>query len=341
MPQFRWFGIDLGGRMHSGTMMARSVDELSSVLFNDEIALLKCTLKKPLPFIQSVPLHVKIEFFKQLGLLLSSGIFLDQALYLIVHQIKNRFFKTVVQDILIDIQHGVSLSRALRNYATIFDDVTISMVEAGQESGDLVQALKELCDHQEMFLHFKKKVQSILLMPAITFLFFIGIALIIFTIIVPTFSVMFVSANQPMTRNTEYMILLSDFLRSRWSVIAGLIIVCAVGVIKYYVLTCASLKKIVQQCLLKTPVIGTLIRTITFAYFFQSLALLTKSGVHLITAFSISYQSIGNIVLKQYIEQIYDALSQGNSLSQSVNQQSHLFSDHIMALISVGQESGC
>lgn len=341
MPHFKWYGIDLSGKVQSGVMVARSSEEISSFLFNENIALLQCQTKKQIPFFERVPLPLKISFFKQLTLLLGSGIFLDQALQLVLHQIKSRFFKAIVHDIALDIQHGVPLSNALKNYPTIFDNLTIAMVEAGQESGNLVQALNQLCDHQEILLEFKKKIQAVLLMPAITFIFFIIIALIIFIIIVPTFSDMIISSNQPLSKNTEYMILLSDFIRSKWSGIYLSLVLFFAFVIKYYVLKISRIKSIVHYCVLKLPLIGVVIKNITFAYFFQSLAILTQTGVHLVTALSIAHQSIDNSILKNKLELVRGLIAQGNSLSQSISQQSELFSDHIVALLAVGQESGC
>jgi type IV pilus assembly protein PilC len=341
MPHFKWCGIDLSGKLHSGMMLARSPEELSSYLFNENIALVRYQLKKPIPFLQRIPLQIKINFFKQLSLLLGSGIFLDQALQLVLHQVKNRFFKAVIEDILIDIQHGVSLSKALKNYPTIFDNVTIAMVEAGQESGTLVHALEQLCDHQEILLDFKKKIKAVLLVPAITFLFFIIIALIIFLVIVPTFGTMFISANQQLSKSTELIIWTSDFIASKWSVVCLMVILFFTVFIKYYILRITQIKFLTQYCLLATPIIGVVIRNSTFAYFFQSLAILTKTGVHLVTALSIAHQSIGNVILKNKLEQIHTTLAQGNSLSLSVSQQPNLFSEQIVALLAVGQESGC
>ena len=341
MPHFKWQGINLSGKVCSGTTMARSVEELSSLLFNEDIALLAFQPKKPLPFIQAVSLDLKINFFKQITLLLGSGIFLDQALQLVVHQIKHRFFKSAVCDILMDIHHGVTLSNALKNYPMLFDDLTIQMVETGQESGKLVEALEQLCDHQETVALFRKKLRLVLLMPAITFLFFIIISLIIFIVIVPTFSSMFISSGQPLSKNTEYMIMISDFIRSWWSVVV-VVGVMAVGfIVRYYVFTYKPLKRSIEYCLLAMPIVGGLLRNMTFAYFFQSLGILTKAGVHLVTALSIACQSIGNSVLKDKIELLLEDIQQGNSLSQALSQQPDLFSDHIIALLSVGQESGC
>lgn len=341
MPYFKWYGIDLAGKLCSGVMMTRTEQELSALLHHDDIALLHCKTKKPLPIIQTVSLEMSVTFFRQLSLLLRSGIFLDQALSLVSHQLKKRFFNDIVHDVLTDIRHGVSLSHALSNYPTVFDNVTVQMVQAGQESGKLVEALDQLCTYQETIVQFRKKLYATLLMPAITFIFFIILALIIFVIIVPTFSSMFDSVGQQISTSTAFIIAVSDFIRS-WKIFLSFlaIIVGAIG-IRYGIRMSKKMQHGTEYCLLALPLIGDVVKNITFVYFFQSLALLTQTGVHLVTALALARDTIGITILKNKISLLCEAIEQGNSLSGALQNHHDLFSEYVVAMLAVGQESGC
>lgn len=337
----KWKGIDLSGAQRAGVMTVRSKEELAARLFHQDISLLSMSYKKPLPIVHSLALHEKIDFFKQMGLLLSSGIFLDQALLLVMHYSKKKFFKETIYDILLDVQHGMSLSKALKNYPTLFDSLTIQMIETGEESGKLSEALEYLCIHQEMIFQFKKKVKAVLLMPCITFLFFLVIASIIFAVIVPSMGSMIHSSGQPLSATTRALLMTSNFVRNGNNMI--LLIIGSLGSLCgcWYLFSFCQIRSFVDACLVRMPLIGALISDITFVYFFQSLAILTKTGVHTVTALSIAYQSVGNKVIKHRISSLVDAIDEGHPLSTAAVQQEKLFSEHVLALLSVGQESSC
>lgn len=341
MAYMRWKGIDLTGMNRSGIMMVRCQQELAMKLFQKDIALLSSSYKKPMPIFHALSLEQKIDFFKQLALLLGSGIFLDQALLLMMHYTKKRFFKVIIQDILLDVQHGARFSMALKNYPTIFDVLTIQMIETGEESGKLVEALGYLCMHQDMVFQFKKKVKTVLLMPLITFLFFIAIASIIFIVIVPTLGSMITTSGQNLSTTTCCMLMISEFLHSRKSIMALVGGLSGLIVGGCYIFSWPKVKESIQYCLVRTPLLSGLIYDSIFVYFFQSLALLTKTGVHTVTALVIAHQSIGNKTIKNQIGMMLDAVQEGHTLTEAAMQQNTLFSEHVLALLSVGQESSC
>lgn len=341
MAYIRWKGIDLSGTLRSGVMSVRSTQELISQLFQRDIALLSMKYKKPLPFFHRLSLDEKIDFFKHIALLISSGIFLDQALLLVMHSIKKKFFKDSIQDIVLDVQHGTSFSQSAQRYPMIFDALTIQMIQTGEESGRLVEALTALCAHQEVVYQFKKRVKSVLLMPLITFVFFLLIAGIIFMFIVPALATMIESAGQNLSTSTRLMLAISEFIQSRKNI--G---ICAIAAIStagsmIYLFSFPRVTKILQTCLIYIPVIKNLIYDSTFVYFFQSLSILTKTGVHLVTAFSIAHEAIGNSVIQKKIGSMLEAIQEGNSLSAVVMNNPKLFSEHVQALLAVGQESSC
>ncbi len=341
MAYIKWKGIDLSGTQRTGVMAVRSTQELALKLFQQDIALLSSSNKKPLPIIHTLPLHEKIDFFKQIALLLSSGIFLDQALLLVMHYTKKKFFKEIINDILLDVQHGTRLSMALKNYPTVFDSLTVQMIETGEESGKLVEALEHLCMHQEMVFQFKKKVKAVLLMPCITFLFFIAIASVIFIVIVPTLGSMIVSSGQNLSTTTHILLMVSDFVRNWKSMLFFVVASSGLMISAWYLFTFSHVKRFLHYCLVHTPFLGQLLYDTTFVYFFQSLAILTKTGVHTMTALSIAHQSIGNRIIQGQIGWMLDAVQEGHSLSKAAMQDPRLFSEHVQALLSVGQESSC
>ncbi len=341
MPQYKWYGIDIMGKTRSGVFVAHSHEELSSLLFQEQIALLRYAIKKPFPLIHTISLAEKITFFRQLRLLLAAGIYLDQALLLIMHQIKKNYFKAIIQDVLTDIQNGITLAHALRNYPLVFDELSIVIVQAGQESGTMVPALEELCTYQELFLNFKKKIRSILLMPFITFVFFVLIATIIIVVIVPRFNALFSSCNQSCSTSTAFIFLLSDFVRTIWFPIYSILAAIIITGISYVLKRSKVMLRAIEWGMVTIPILKTITHHITFVYYFQSLALLTKRGIHLVTALEIAQQSISNYYLRAAMARVQCAILEGASFATAIKNEKSLFPDQVVALLAVGHESAC
>ena len=340
MPFYKWYGVDLEGNKRRGTMMARSVSELDTVLLQSDIACLKWYATKPFVMSKRVPLSMKVQFFRQLAILLQSGIFLDQALELLLHQINHRAFNAVVQDILLSVQHGSRLSQAVMDHPAFFDLLTMHMVEIGQESGKLSQALEQLCHYQDSILHFKKKVRSSAILPIITLLFFVVIALIIFMVVVPAFATLFLTTGQALPQITHYMIAISTALRSPWLWIGSLMTLATVFIGCFFLERSSFYNKILYY-FYHVPFLGPLASQATCAYFFHSLSLLTQAGVHVITALRVVQETMMSSLMKKLIQSIKDDVEQGIPMCQALQRHSAFFPAPVQALIEVGQESGC
>lgn len=340
MPFFKWYGVDLEGKKRSGSMMARSHAQLDALLLQNNIACLKSRQTKPFVLMWRVPLAVKVQFFKQLSILLGSGIFLDQALELLIHQINNRAFKIVVQDILVSVQHGVRLSQAIMDHPFFFDVLTAHMIEIGQESGKLSQALEQLCVYQENILHFKKQLRNAALLPMITFFFFLIIALIIFIVIVPAFASLFLSTGQQLPEATRIMLQISEFLRHPWTLFGSIMV--SIGILISY--CCFERTRVYNKLmywLYYIPFFGALSVQAMCAYFFHSLFLLTQTGVHLIAALSIVQDMMHHPLMKSIVQTMQQDIQAGISINNALSKYEKIFPLPIQALIAVGQESAC
>ena len=126
MPYFKWKGIDLSGTVKKGTVRAASAQLLDQQLLQNDIALLTVRQINHWSVFNPITPSLKGAFFRQLSLLLDSGIFLDQGLSLVQQQIIHKPFREIIDDIQIDVAHGLSLSDALAKYPAVFDSITLS-----------------------------------------------------------------------------------------------------------------------------------------------------------------------------------------------------------------------
>lgn len=337
MPQYTWSGVDITGRMHTGKLYARSAQELDKLLFKQEIALLQA---KPIfsLFNKTVAIQHKIEFFRQLSQLLNSGVLLPDALVVVGSQTYHPGFQDIIAHIAQDVQEGNSFSWAMAKHPGIFDNLMVNMMQAGQESGNIVQALIMLADYLQEASDFNKKLTSALAMPVITFIFFCVIAALIFMVVMPQFVTMFGSINQLPTI-TIVMINISNFVRS-WRAVLALVAVASLMVAaRIYVKTTGQY--VWDALVLRLPVVGTIIRQSSLSYFLHAVAMLLAGGVQLLPAIKIAKGTVSNRALKKHITFIEQDIEAGRSLSQAMLYDSgQIFDAHVMAVMRVGEESG-
>lgn len=336
MPRFTWQAIGLDGKIYTGTMSARTMQELDIFLLQQELALLKAYYHTSRGW-KPISRSLQSNFFKELSLLLNSGICIDNALHLLVEQISDKSFREIVWELYADVQEGTYLHNAMKKHTECFDELTIQMVTAGHHAGQLAQSLEQLHEHQELMQSFIKKIRQATLVPCITFLFFITVALIIFLFVVPAFTDMFSMTGQALPYATSIILSISIFLRS-WIAYTGIIALMAIATAIFYIIR-RSYTKQWDRFLLILPGIGTLCCIINVTYFLQALALLIEKHVHIVTALECATQTINNQFIKSHIEAIIPLVNHGTSLSTALA-RSNLFSVEIPAMIRIGEESG-
>lgn len=338
MPYFKWTGVDLIGKDHSGILIARSVGHLEAQLHKKEIGLVSCKSIMPAQgFARSTKQDI-IEFFRQLAVLLESGVFLDQALAILAHQQEKKALKDIFYDLYADVQHGNSLGQAMMNYQKYFDPVALQVILSGHESGQFVQALHHLANHYQMINDFYKKLRSALMMPLITLIFFFVIAAIIFTVIIPMFAAMFLQIRQELPLTTKIIINISNFLASKAGILwATSMATCIIGLsvaIRY-----TNMRAFFDKALFHIPFLGNLIKQMYCAHFFASLSLLTRGGIQLVPALKLIEQATSNKSFKAVVRDIYEKQLQALPLEKNLQNHATFFPASIRAMANIGQES--
>lgn len=339
MPYYSWSGIDLKGQIHKGRLFARSKEELDSLLFKQDIALLSCKQYRKRFALKRIGIAHQIRFFSQLSQMLNSGVLLPDALMVIGSQMHHAQFQSIISRISQHVYEGRSLSQAMADHI-IFDSLMIKMVAVGEESGRLASCVFMLAEYLEMKADFSKKLRAALLVPAISLAFFCIIALIIFVFIVPQFVSMFASVKQELPMLTRHLLSLSSMLRSSIALIWLSIFAICFFIFNRLIKTEQG-QTVWDSMLLKLPFIGSLIKESSLAYFLHALSMLQGGGVQLVPAIKIAKQTIKNKILREHINRIEHEVEAGNSLSQAmIHDPAQMFSAEIVSVVRVAEESG-
>ncbi len=338
MPYFKWTGIDISGKVYKGKDFARSKSQVDNVLFKHDLALIDIKQVSAPIFEEKINSSNKLEFFRMLSILLGAGVKLHDALEIIFVKQKNGRFKLVIEDIKDAVSEGINFGEALSHHNDIFDSLTCALIASGTESGNLPQSLNIIVESAQERQIFLQNLRSALLMPIITFGFFIFILILLFIFVIPRFVDMFASFGNNIPWATRMVINISKTITS-FNFVYILMGSVLIGLILNRVFKLESVKKIKDSFLLNTPIFGPIILQYNIANFLHTLSVLLQGGVHVVRALEISRQAVKNSNLGVKIDRVARLVESGNSLSDSFKQVG--FDDpELIALVSVGQESG-
>lgn len=340
MPYFTWRGVDIEGAYRKGSLYAKNPECLDSRLLSQDIALIrhKRSLTTYLFIQKKITVRQKIELFEQAALLLKAGVLLPDALSLLADNLSSMYVQDYIHAVADAVREGKSLSQALRERANHFDSMTLQLIKAGEESGNLAPALDSLAQHYMRMNAFAGQVRSALLMPVITIFFFLAIAAVAVICIIPRFAQLFTSLSKPIPAYTQNLLLFGEFLTS----VAMVPFACMLGAIVFgvnYYRKTAKGQAVCTRLLEYTPFINSILRLHRVQRICESLSLLLGGGIQIIPALRIlgTSKTVGICNVAQSLEK---SISCGVPLHRAIQEFPQLFNQQLVALMLVGQESG-
>ena len=337
MPYFKWTGIDILGAKKKGKQVAYSLDDLSEQLFNHGIALLWAKKIYAPSLLWPINSRAKADLFDRKSKLLRAGLLLPQVIKIVAQQSHNPLVYDMLFAMSSDIQQGLSFTKILEKNNRLCDAITNVMLVAGDESGNLINAMENVALYFHKQHIFSKNIRSALAMPFLTLLFFMGITAFIFVFIIPRFIDMFHSFHQDLPLLTRYMINISEFIcsSSMLYVIIGFAFV--VAGISYYCKT--SGKKKWDRFVLKIPFLGAIIWQYHMSQVLRALSLLINSGVGLVEALAIVSKSVQHELVHEQCLALHDDVASGRLLSNAMA-IAGIFLPEVVALVHIGEETG-
>ena len=339
MPYFKWYALDADGHVHKGIDFARSPELVTKIMQrNGCVTLLSCQeYRKRLLF--SLPYAQRALFFKQMGSLLQAGIRVADALTIAEQTVNNKHFKQVIADCSYAVQEGIPLSKACSYHIDFFTPFACRLLLAGEESGALTAACKELADYYENVDLFGRKVKSVLLLPIITVGFFFMIVLAIFWLVIPRFAVLLRSLHKPLPARTEAVIALSSWLTSIkiLPLFAGCIVIC---LLIRWMRKHAKRLTLGGAWLLYVPFVRLWIYDSAAVSFFKTLGSLLRGGVDVAKALSIACLSVSYAPLRTRYELCARAVEGGTPLSAALEKAQLPIAAPCKALVHVGEATG-
>ncbi|HNX20137.1 MAG TPA: type II secretion system F family protein [Acidobacteriota bacterium] len=341
MPTYAWKGKTRTGEMREGTMQASSRAEAIAALRRQGVT--QATVAErgkelALPKLRgSVGSKDIAVFTRQFSVMIDAGLPLVQCLEILAGQQSNKVFAAVLTDVRQDVESGSTLADAMRKHPKVFDDLYANMVAAGEAGGILDTILQRLSTYIEKAVKLKAAVRGALVYPVSVIVIACVVVWVILTFVIPVFADLFAGLGAQLPLPTQIVVNLSNFLRSWWWLVLGVIVAAVVLVRQYY--QTPQGRRTLDAFMLKFPVIGTLLRKIAVARFCRTLGTLTSSGVPILDGLDITARTAGNAVVQEAIQNVRKEVEQGKTISEPLA-KSGVFPSMVVQMVQVGEQTG-
>ncbi len=288
--------------------------------------------------LETVRLKDMVVFSRQFSAMVGAGVAMLRALTIMVDQAENPKLKRTLDGVRKSVEAGQSLSDSMARHQEVFDKLFVSMVRAGEAGGILDDVLKRLAEFLEARAKLNAKVQSAMVYPSVV----LAVAVIVFwamlTFILPIFQNLFKTVGGELPAYTQFLINLSEFMRSFWMGLFVVSVIAAVWGLRTWYMTEQGRIQI-DGFVLRLPVFGDLIKKVAVARFSRTFGTLVRSGVPMLSALDVVKDTAGNAVLAISVDKVSMEVRQGGSISKPLSKDP-LFPPMVTQMVAVGEETG-
>ncbi len=287
----------------------------------------------------SVGMHDKIIFARNLSQMIDAGLPLTRGLSIMERQAKKgSTLQKILASLTDSLSKGKPFSDALRDYPDTFSTLFVSMVKAGEESGNSSLALKSVAAQMEKSYQLNKKIKGALMYPTVILCLMVIIGVLMMVYMVPTLTATFVGLGIKLPLSTRLIIYTSNFLKSYFVfVILGVIALILSGITFFRT---TKGQRILDFLSIRMPVIGGIVKAVNSARTARTLSSLLSSGVDIVVAISVTKDVMQNSYYKTVLEEIQTVIQKGESVSTVFLAHEDLYPLFVGEMVSVGEEAG-
>ena len=294
---------------------------------------------------QPSPKNLKVSqkdlliFFRQLAVILQSGVPLAQGLLLIADNMSNKRFAGCVQHIAARLSAGEELSLSLRLYPKVFEPLAIGLIEAGEAGGILEQVLDRVALLLEERAKIRGQIIGAMVYPVIVMVLATSVSLGLLIFVVPRFKTMFDGMGAELPALTSFLLRLSEIITTAGFAIGAptAIAIATITFNRYYSTTQG--RYVIDSLILKVPLFGDLILRSEMASMSDTLATLVNAGIPVVEGLQRCISASSNELTRRTLQQGINLVQQGQELNYSLG-RSDLFPKLVISMIKIGEETG-
>lgn len=350
MPSFSFELMADDGQRRSGKRDAASASALAQELGGQGVTILaihpveahqneKSNDRAPwrFHFGAAVSMDELIVFSHQVTTLVKAGISLVRAIRGLSDSTSNERFAEILAGVAGDLEAGNDLASALGKHPKVFNDLYVSVIHVGEQTGNLEEAFRQISSYLELERETIKRVKSATRYPMFV-LIAISVAVVLLNVyVIPAFANVFAKYQAELPWQTQAILGVSNFFTSNGPLLlAGLII--AIYSVRRYIATPAGRLRW-DGMKLRVPVLGSIFLRINLARFCQTFAMVLRAGLPVTQGLHVVGSAVGNEYMAVRIRQMKQGIERGEPISRTAK-DADLFPPVVLQMIAVGEETG-
>lgn len=282
-----------------------------------------------------ITLRQKVVFFRIMATMTNASMTVLKSLDTLKKQEKDKKMLAFYNFVIERVKSGSTLNDSLRSYYDNFTDAECSILEAGERTGKLNQALLQIADQTEKMDSISRKIRGAMIYPAVLIIGMIAVIIVLMVKVIPTL-LEFFGDPETLPESTKMILGMSNFFQAYWPVLV-------IGVVAIYVFYAAwkktpNGKYLNDKMILKAPIAGPIVQKVILSRFSRVFSNLIGSGVAIVEAIRIVASAVGNEVYRQRILLLRQDIKAGKKMAESL-EDDPMFPELLVAMLRVGEET--
>jgi type IV pilus assembly protein PilC len=339
MAIYSYTAVNQQGQTVRGKIEAASKDDLEKRLERLGLQLISQSAGIGLALFQAKVTQEELsQFCFYLEQLVSGGVPLIEGLSDVRDSVSNPTLRNAVSAVISEIEQGCKLSDALGQYPKLFDQIFVSLVQAGEESGELSLVLKNLGENIRWSHEITKRTKKIFVYPLFALTVILGATALLMTLVVPKLLAVLESLGQELPGYTIALINTSNFIQERGLYLLAIPVVVWL-VIQIMVLAIPGIDYQTDRLKIRIPLLGVVFEKVMMSRFANIFGLLYGSGISIMEALKISQGALGNQFVSRSLDSIIEEINNGKALSAAFK-DAGIFPPLVLRMVRLGETTG-
>ena len=344
MPKFSYRAVNAKGRPIRGVVMAANESDLTTRLEEGGLALIDCKeLSEKVGglsavFAKKIKIRDLVQMFVHLEQLQKAGVPLMDGLSDVRDTTDSPRLRDVMSDVYREVAEGNSFSNALSRHPIVFEKIFISLIAAGEETGNLGNSFAQVIRHLKWTDAMRSKIKKATRYPKILIVVVTGVIYVMMSYVVPQVVGFLKDIGKELPPVTTALIATSDFFSNYFGYV---VVVVAIIYILFRIGRAVSegFLYYTDYIVLNTPVAGPLTRKICLSQFCQTFGILFSSGLEILKCLDAAKLTAVNVVMVDALASVRERVQEGLPLSQAMAKSGE-FPTLVIRMVKVGEESG-
>ena len=286
---------------------------------------------------EGISLREVSVFFRQMATLIEAKVAIIYSMRAVADQTENVYLRTIIWDMVDDVEDGMTLSEAMSKHPDVFEPLSISMIQAGELSGNLERSISFLADNAEKNYDLTSKIKGALFYPGFVLSAAVVIGFVVSVLVLPKLTAVFKDLGVDIPWYTKILMGIGDFMSQYWWGVLFLLMGLVFGTMYY--MRSEEGKREWDFIKMKIPIVGNVFKYVYLARFAENLAVLLSGGIPIVRALVIISGVVNSTAYESVILRAADEVKKGGTMS-SVFARSPIFPPIVSQMIKIGEDSG-